>query len=277
MSLKSAKQLTGLIGAILPALAAVLTPLFGAVAAEREALALAPERLYSAYVQPSGAVAAVGMTDAEVDTAPMAEKSPFVAAGLSLALPGAGQVYAKNPGQARLFFGLEAATWLGYAGLRMFAEWREDDVLHFAQQHAGITSGPRDDDFLRRLTFYESRDEYNSLGRALDPDFPFIPDDPSLDWSWDSEANQREFRDLFNDKRSADRNAEFMFVAAAANRLVAAALAWREAKRYNAQLRHDDLFGDTSQSRPHTSITFASPGRERNGAGGLTVTLTRSF
>ncbi|MFQ5608631.1 MAG: hypothetical protein ACE5GA_11855, partial [Candidatus Zixiibacteriota bacterium] len=84
------------------------------------------------------------------------------------------------------------------------------------------------------------------------------------------------FRQLVNDTRSADRNAEFMFVIAGANRLISAALAWREAKRHNGRLSHDALFGSRAPE-PQTIITLSSPDRRHAGAGGLLVTLTRRF
>ncbi len=212
--------------------------------------------------------------------------STFKAVALSTLLPGAGQWYIGKKREARLFLGAEAGIWAGFAALKVYAGWKQDDVERFATRHAGVNGIGQDEQFFRQLTFYSSREEYNSLGRAFDPDLPFIPDTPENDWNWDSQASRVTFRQLFNDQNSADRNADFMFIAAIVNRLTSAALAWRSTKKRNNTLEDEgglDEFGVSTSRKSRaalesrTTIRLIQPAPGTNGSDGLMLALTRSF
>ena len=218
-------------------------------------------------------------TQVSLDSEPR-KLSTLKAIGLSAILPGAGQWYAGRRGQARLFFGIETANWISYAGLRVFADWRHDDFVEFAVQHAGINPDGRDDEFFRLLNFYENRDEYNAIGRAFDPSAPFFPDSPELQWNWDSPESQATYRELRNDFQSAERNAEFMFITAAINRLVSSVFAWQAVKRQNRRVSPDieDEFG-IIQHKPagFSALRLERPAPGQAASDGLMLRYRRSF
>jgi len=204
--------------------------------------------------------------------------SSITAVALSALLPGAGQWYLGKRRTARLFFGAEAAVWAGFAAMKVNANWKQDEVERFATRHAGVSGLNREERFFEQLKFYPSREVYNTLGRAFDPSLPFIADTPENDWNWDSPESQKTFRQLFNDQNSAERNANFMFIAAAVNRLASAALAWRSAKKMNNRLdENPQEFGDTSPAEPRMTFRLVQPSPGHNGSDGLMLAFTRSF
>ncbi len=210
--------------------------------------------------------------------------SVLTAVGLSALLPGAGHWYLGKKRGARFFMGAEAGIWAAFLALKVNAGWKQDDVERFATRHAGVSGLGRDEQFFRQLTFYSSREEYNSLGRAFDSDLPFIADTPENDWNWDSQNSRREFRQLFNDQNSADRNAEFMFIAALVNRLTSAVLAWRSTQKLNNQLDEDDMdFGRRGSAESsyalasRTTFRLIKPAPGRNASDGLMLSISHVF
>ncbi|MCH9032588.1 MAG: hypothetical protein IIB00_10065 [candidate division Zixibacteria bacterium] len=201
------------------------------------------------------------------------------ALALSIILPGAGHWYVGDQKSARVFMGIETGIWLGYLGFRSYGSWKENDFIRFAQEHAGIDPEGKDDEFYRTITFYDNREQYNALGRAFDPELPFFPSGPEFDWRWDSPESQEMYRELNNDQRSAIRNSEFMFVAAAVNRLAAALLAIRSVKKRNSRL-DDEYFGlrkpAKSPAGPPVLATFQLTTTDRS-ATGLKLLYTQSF
>lgn len=221
--------------------------------------------------------------ESEFETSEKRKKqSALQAVGLSLLLPGAGQLYAQRNGQARLFFGVEAGIWLSYVGFSVYADWRKDDYIHFAQTHAGIDPTAKGDDFYSNISIFRDREQYVTLGRALDPSEPFYPDTPEWQWSWDSDASRDNFRDLFNDERSANRNAEFMFVAAGVNRLVSAVMAWRAVQKNNSRAS-DELSSDlefskqSADSDPRNSFRLVPLGPRQGSSEGLLLQFSHTF
>jgi len=172
--------------------------------------------------------------------------SVWKAIGMSALVPGAGQYYAGRKSQGRMCMGAEAAVWTTYGGLSLYAGWKKNDYRRWAQLHAGVDPANEDDEFYRALTFYLSRDEYNELGRAFTPTAPYYPDAPLWDWRWESADAQTTYRQLRNEQRSAERNAEFMFVAAGVNRLLSMFMAWRAALSHNGRIEgRIDEFGES--------------------------------
>lgn len=200
------------------------------------------------------------------------------ALALSVALPGAGQWYAGDHKSARVFMGIETGIWLGFLGFRTYANWKENDFIRFAQEHAGIDPVGKDDEFYSTITFYNDREQYNALGRAFDPEAPFFPSGPEFDWRWDSPESRERYRELNNDQRSAERNSEFMFVAAAVNRLAAALLTIRSVKKRNSRLDGDE-FSSLRKPNPDQSPSLSTlrlATTDRN-ASGLKLLYTQSF
>jgi hypothetical protein len=162
------------------------------------------------------------------------QKSAPLAMALSLALPGAGELYAGSKTRAVLFFSLEGGIWGGYYGFRSYSIWRENDYKNFAAVHAGVMNEGKDDAFYEKMTYYDSRDYYNQITRVYDRnDENIFPEDDSWNWEWDSDESRERFRELRNDSKRADRHAIFMLGAAVVNRLVSAIDAYIATRSFN--------------------------------------------
>lgn len=167
--------------------------------------------------------------------------STFKAIGLSVLLPGSGHWYVGRRDRARVFFGIEAAGWTSFAGFLWFSKQRENDYQDYAVAHAGADPAGKEEQFWRSLTFYENRDDYNKIGRITNLDNPFYPEIPAYNWQWDSEASQDFYRELRNSSKTARRRAMFTLAMLGVERLVAAADAYRIAKKINSKAKSGDL------------------------------------
>ena len=167
-------------------------------------------------------------------------QSPWVATGLSLVLPGAGQWYAGAHGRAKVFFGAEIVIWGLALAFDRSSAWKEQDAVNYAVQHAQLDPSGKDDEFLERLEFYQNRDEYNSAGRIIDPSRPYLPATRDTYWQWDAPASQEAYKDLRNESQTAARNRTFMMVTALVNRFVSAVDAYRTVSRNNAHAKQQE-------------------------------------
>lgn len=162
----------------------------------------------------------------------------------SALLPGLGEYKLGHKGKAKIFFTAEALTWVGFIAFKVYCNWKEDDMISFAADRANAQLDDKDDTFIDLVGFYESIDQYNSLGRVSDRDRPFYPDVPEYHWYWQSEADQETFRDIKNASRDADRKAQFMIGLAVFNRLVSVIDTIRDARRAKNSIEDDEFTKD---------------------------------
>jgi len=196
----------------------------------------------------------------KLDTEEKKKVSTLKAVGLSVLLPGSGHWYLGRQNRAKLFFGIEAAGWTSFAGFLWYSNQREGDYQDYAVAHAGADPAGKDEQFWRSLTFYENRDEYNKIGRVTNLANPFYPENAFYNWQWDSPESQSQYRLLRNSSKSAHRRAIFTLALLGVERLVAAADAYRLAKKINSKTASGEL-----------EVHF-----EPSGSGGRIV-LSRSF
>lgn len=112
---------------------------------------------------------------------------------LSLLLPGAGEWAAGHKGAAKVFFGAEAALWLGYWGSQSYVGILQDDLESFAALHAGVNSAGKGDQFWIDIGIANSLANFNS-DRLLERDIDATYTETSENqWQWDSEDNRREY------------------------------------------------------------------------------------
>jgi TM2 domain-containing membrane protein YozV len=162
------------------------------------------------------------------------QKSAPLAMALSLAVPGAGELYAGAKTRGFIFFSLEGGIWGGYYGFKSYGRWRENDYKNFAAVHAGVNTQGKDDTFYEKMTYYESRDYYNQISRLFDRNEEnTYPEDDFWNWEWDNEESRERFRQLRNDSKSANRRAIFMLGAAVVNRIVSAIDAYIAIRSFN--------------------------------------------
>ncbi|MBD3298479.1 MAG: hypothetical protein GF341_07490 [candidate division Zixibacteria bacterium] len=184
------------------------------------------------------------------------------AAVYSLLLPGAGQWYAGDKNRAGVFLAGEGVMWAAFAYFKTVQTAKQDDYEAYALANAGINPEGKDDDFYRILSFYNSREEYNSAGRIIDPSRPYYPNNEYWDWRWRSAADLEQYRDLRNQRAEARNRSRFALGALVVNRLLSAFDAWQVAKSVNRQARMEvtgwkvDVKGKPFGSDPKVMVTF---------------------
>jgi hypothetical protein len=167
--------------------------------------------------------------------------STFKAVGLSVLLPGSGHWYLGRQNRAKVFFGIEAAGWTSFAGFLWYSNQRKGDYQNYAVAHAGADPTGKNEQFWRSLTFYENRDEYNKIGRVTNLANPFYPENAFYNWQWDSPASMQQYRELRNSSKTAHRRGIFTLALLGVERLVAAADAYRLAKKINSKASSGEL------------------------------------
>ena len=154
----------------------------------------------------------------------------------SALLPGMGEFYVGNKTKAKVFFTAEAMTWIGYAAFHIYGDWKKDDMIRYAADKAGAQLDGKDDQFLDYVGFYDSREDFNSLGRVTDPERPYLYDTPENYWQWTNDADRNSFKEMKNSSREAFRRRDFMIVAAVANRIISVIDAVRDVKKANRRV-----------------------------------------
>ena len=169
-------------------------------------------------------------TGQEVPTAPDAQvttasklpgKSRWKAAGLSLLLPGLGEVYAGAGTRAKLLLIGEGMAWASFAGFRVYGAWRATDFRVFAAEHADVTLIGQKDTFFRDIGAYSGSDAYNfeqQLSQGADaPTYT-----GSNSWAWDSDASRKGYLTLRRSSRRAQARSVYVVGFALINRLISA-------------------------------------------------------
>jgi len=174
--------------------------------------------------------------DAQSTSYASGRKSVFRAAAYSALLPGAGQFYLGSRKKARYFFAAEALTWIGYISFHSYGGWKKDDYVQYGAIHADAQLEGRGDEFADYVGFYESIYDFNSAGRVTDLDRAYLEDTPENHWQWNSDDEQRTYRDLKNSSREAYRRADLMIGIAVVDRIVSVIDAIRSTTRHNRQL-----------------------------------------
>ncbi len=176
----------------------------------------------------------------------ISEKSVFKAAAYSFLLPGLGEYYVGNHAKANYFFGVEALTWITYISFRIYGGWKEDDYIRFAAEHAGAHLENKDNDFRTLLSQYESIDQYNTLGRALEPGSPYYVDNEENHWRWQSTEDRVAYRILNESSRDAYKRSDWVILTALVTRVISVIDAVLDVKRFQSYEGHAML------SKPRT-------------------------
>lgn len=173
------------------------------------------------------------------DSDEVGRKSATKAFALSLLVPGTGQYYTGNGRTARYYWAVEALSWLAWIGFRTYGDWKEDDYIRYAADHAGADLEGKSDWFVDMVGFYDDLNQYNELGRAVARERPYLAPTANNQWQWQSVYDKFSFRQIKNRSREAYRRADFMLGVMLINRLVSAIHATHLAKQTGKRL--DDL------------------------------------
>ena len=172
------------------------------------------------------------------------KKSVVKAAFYSALLPGLGEHYVGHRTKSKVFFATEALIWISYLTFHTYGEWKKDDMIRYAADNASASLEGKDDEFYDWVGFYDSSEDFNSLGRVTDPDRSYLIGGDNY-WQWTTEENRENFRTIKNSSRTAFDRAGFMIVAAVGNRIISVIDAIRDAKRANRE-KSIDISADNS-------------------------------
>jgi len=90
-------------------------------------------------------------------------KSKALAALMSFAIPGTGELYAKNTSSGVASLAAETLLWLGYFGFLQQAKWTENDYKKYAEAYSGTQITGADDLYYTLLQDYYCSAEYNNF------------------------------------------------------------------------------------------------------------------
>jgi TM2 domain-containing membrane protein YozV len=144
------------------------------------------------------------------------------AGGLSLLVPGAGQLYNGERTKGLIMIGIEAAVWGTYLGFHQHANTLADDYEAWAAIYAGVEEG-RSDDLYQAIGRYDDSDAwYDSRLREARAFGESMPDPPGADeqWQWRSEQFRRDYQLLRADANEAYERRDMMVLFAIVNRAI---------------------------------------------------------
>ncbi len=189
---------------------------------------------------------------------------------LSLALPGAGQLYNGERDRALAFAGAEVAVWTAYYVFHSQASGYSEDYRDYARIFAGVQDSEHTESYWRAVGRFMESEDYNTAlmmearAEGLDPAAAPGLLDPAAGWLWRSEDHRGNYQDLRSDASSAYSRRDFMILFAIINRAVSAYDAVRCAGAGDHLLEVAGLGLDV-ESRP------------RGGHGGAACVISRSF
>ena len=175
-------------------------------------------------------------------------KSVIKAGLYSFMIPGWGQYYNHRMTKARIFFAAEILTWVSYFSLRAYGSWRNDDMIRFANSQAGADIEDKDEIFTGQMDLYWDIDQYNGIGRILEPGSLYYSPNSSYYWRWQSAEDKATFGYLRKRSKEAYRASKWMFIVGLINRVVSSVDAVRDAKRGGSE-EHEDFLSSITDSK----------------------------
>ncbi len=137
----------------------------------------------------------------------------------SLLIPGWGEYYLGYKGTGRVFIATEVILWASVIGFETYSQWKEDQFIASAAEHASAQMDGKSDDFYADLGNYASTEAYNEA-KLRNRDYEALYTDPSYFWAWDSDQNRLDYDHTRIESRSAHNKIYFFIGAAALNRLI---------------------------------------------------------
>ncbi len=163
-------------------------------------------------------------------------KSAFQGVVYSLILPGMGELYGGRFDKGKYPLIAEAALWIGALGINAYGNWVQDDARIFAAQHAGIDAAGKDDQFFVNIENYSDLSDFNNqrlIERRTDE---LYPDEEPWRWSWDSEANRKDYKEQRIHADEMHNAVTFFVLGMVANRIWSAIQASSSVREYNTSL-----------------------------------------
>ena len=165
----------------------------------------------------------------------------------SILIPGWGQLAEGKKSLGYAFLTTEVLLISGVIGFNMYSSWLEDDYRTYAAQHAGVTGNPGHQfyveigNWMDRRSFNERRLQFRQYDELYS--------ESSMDWSWDSDAARRYFRNMRIDSDQVRQNSMLLIGGLILNHFVAAIEAGRGIKDNTTQVSVDVGKGDKVEMR----------------------------
>ncbi len=175
-------------------------------------------------------------------------KSKALAALMSFAIPGTGELYAKNTASGIASLATETLLWLGYFNFLQQAKWAENDYKKYADAKSGTQITNADDLYYELLQDYYSSEEYNNHVRLYARNGLYYGDwtqeefDQFLEeylyigdqaWDWGSTDVWYKYGELRREKNKYKIISKFTIAGMLVNRLVSMVKAVQSVHRYN--------------------------------------------
>ncbi len=184
------------------------------------------------------------------------KKSKALAAFMSLALPGSGEMYAKSTASGYASLTSEALLWFAYFGFLKRADYAQNDYIKYALAYSGTGLDHADDLYFDLLQDYFSSDEYNNhvfiyarnglyYGDWTEDEYNQFLDDYLYDgdaaWDWGSTDVWYKYGELRRQKNTYRILSKFTIAGMIVNRVVSMIKAVRAVHLYNKGIEENDL------------------------------------
>jgi len=160
------------------------------------------------------------------------KKKTGLAVLYSLLLPGMGELYADNYSLGQYFTIADAVGWGVVTGYSVYGKNKEDDYRAFAKTYAGVNLDNKDSKYFATISAYENITEYNTE-KELYRQFDETYDINEYNWSWENQAQRKEYRAMWVSSEGAYNNVRFAVGALIVNRIISAIVAARSVSAYN--------------------------------------------
>ena len=163
------------------------------------------------------------------------KKNAGLAILLSVLLPGMGELYADGYSSGRYFTIADGALWGIYFGMNAYSGWLKDRYISFAASSGGVSTQGKDANYFATIGDYTNIDEYNNA-QALNQNFNGMYDPAKYNWSWQSTADRKSYRNMWVSSEQSHNNLRFVVGALILNRIASAINAVRLVSSYNKRL-----------------------------------------
>ena len=175
-------------------------------------------------------------------------KSKALAALMSFAIPGTGELYAKNTASGVASLATETLLWLGYFSFLQQAKWAENDYKKYALAKSNTHLTEADDQYFELLQDFFSSTEYNNRVRLYARNGLYYGDwtqeefdnflnthlyTGDAEWNWGSTDVWYKYGELRREKNKYKIISKFTIAGMLVNRLVSMVKAVQSVHRYN--------------------------------------------
>lgn len=162
------------------------------------------------------------------------KKSVQLAVGLSLLLPGMGELYVGDYRLGKYLTGSEITLWLTYASLNFYGRWIRDDARTFASINANINLSGKDNKYFVNVGNYSDIYQYNEKKLQERKDSQLYDPESHYYWKWNTEENRIKYRRLRIKSDDVLNSTQFVLGAILANHIISAVNAGRLAIKHNS-------------------------------------------